>query len=272
MACFISQLLYLRISGIQQRQRISHQLMCSLCPSHSWLFFGAHVHRRRVCWPWFLLSETGQNRRQCPNGGITLLSFESKERHFVICLLGMLVFSPGLKKKKNDQKPLVINTYCPLFNSIQHSRKAVSLCQITWRSLCVELTDEVHWWWIHLNAQESTLGHWGSARKLTRVGLEGLWTKKVQIVKYHALRLSLWCNGYQDVIATILKQMCLVFILLQACYRSKLQKRELAQYSRNQGEKNCLISSGCYLLVGLSFSRVWVVEMRIQKIASSSAK
>lgn len=175
-------------------------------------------------------------------------------------------------EKKNDQKPLVINTYCPLLNSIQHSRKAVSLCQITWRSLCVELRDEVHWWWIHLNAQESTLGRWGSARKLTRVGLEGLWTKKVQIVKYHALRFSLWCNGYQDMIATVLKHVCLVFILLQASYRSKLQKRELAQYLRNQGEKNCLISSGCYLLVGLSFSRVWVVEMRIQKIASSSAK
>jgi len=37
------------------------------------------------------------------------------------------------------------------------------------------------------------------ARKLTRVGSEGLWTEKVKIVKYHALRFSLQYNGYQDV-------------------------------------------------------------------------
>lgn len=131
MACFISKLLHFQISGIQKRQLISHQLMCSLCPSHSWLILQGTCAQMQC-----LLALTPRPEsqpgtiitRQCPNGGITLLFFESKERHFVICLPGMLVFSPTLK---NYQKPLVINTNCPLLNSVQHSRKAVFLCQIT---------------------------------------------------------------------------------------------------------------------------------------------
>lgn len=127
--------------------------------------------------------------RQCPSGGITLLLSESKERLCRLFIRNACIFS--WTEKKNYQKPLVINTNCPLLNSIQHSRKAVFLCQITWRSLYVELTDGVHWWWIHLDAHrapESTLGLWELARKLTRVGSEGLWTEKVKIVKYHASR------------------------------------------------------------------------------------
>lgn len=191
--------------------------MCSLCPSHSWLILQGTCAQMQC-----LLALTPRPEsqpgtiitRQCPSGGITLLFFESKERHFVICLPGMLVFSPTLK---NYQKPLVINTNCPLLNSVQHSRKAVFLCQITWRSLCVELTDGVHWWRLHSNAhraQESTLGLWGSARKWTRVGSKGCGQRKSKewnIVHWDFL-FSVMVTRTST--ATFLKQMCLVFVLL----------------------------------------------------------
>lgn len=45
----------------------------------------------------------------------------------------------------------------------------------------------------------------GSARELTRVSTEGLWTERGKIAKHHALRRSLQCSGHQDVDCSVLK-------------------------------------------------------------------
>ena len=111
---------------------------------------------------------------------------------------GVCIFS--WIENKNYQKPFVINTGCPLWVSVQHSREAMFVCQITW-GLCVwswqmEFTDG-EFTWLHAEPRRACLGYEGLARKLTRLGSEGFWTEKVKVVKYLALRFSCQCNGYQ---------------------------------------------------------------------------
>lgn len=222
----------IQINGIQRRQLVSHQLVRVLILTVGW-FFRAHVRGCSICWPWLLLSEAGRNRRQAlllpdsaPMEAIALLLFESKERHFVICFRDGCIFSSI--ENKNDQKPLVINTSHPLLNSIQHSRKAMFLCQITW-GLCVWIWQmesmDGKYTWMHTEPREHP---WPMrvGQKVNKARFRRVWTEKVKRVKYRALRFSLQYNGYQGIYCNCFKTDEPVFSLFQACCKSKLQKRE----------------------------------------------
>lgn len=193
-----------RINGIQRRQHVSHQLICVLSAilTVGW-FFRAHVHRfgPDSCFQRLARIATQHCCNQTvPQWRIRVARASIQRETLCHLFIGDACIFSRIEKK-NYQKPFVINISCPLLNSIQHSKKAVFLCQISW-GLCV-------WSWqmesvdgectrMH-TAQESILGLWGLARKLTRLGSEGSWIEKVKIVKCHVLMFSLQCNGYQGI-------------------------------------------------------------------------